>query len=144
VGRIKPGQSVEIVADAFPDKVFKGRVQRVAPEAVKEQNVTSFQVRVTLLTGQQELRSGMNVDLTFLGEQLSNALVVPTVAIVTQDGETGVMVPDLDNEPKFKPVKIGPTIQNQTQILEGLGQGERVFIDLPEDSKQKLEEKNDQ
>jgi HlyD family secretion protein len=86
VGQIKPGQSVEIVADAFPDKVFKGRVQRVAPEAVKEQNVTSFQVRVTLLTGQQELRSGMNVDLTFLGEQLSNALVVPTVAIVTQEG----------------------------------------------------------
>jgi HlyD family secretion protein len=145
VGRIKPGQSVEIVADAFPDKVFKGRVQRVAPEAVKEKEVTSFQVRVTLLTGQQELRSGMNVDLTFLGEQLSNALVVPTVAIVTQDGgETGVRVPDLDNEPKFKPVKIGPTIQNQTQILEGLKQGERVFIELPEDSQQKLEKKNDQ
>jgi HlyD family secretion protein len=92
---------------------------------------------VTLLTGQQELRSGMNVDLTFLGEQLSNALVVPTVAIVTQDGgETGVMVPDLDNKPKFKPVKIGPTIQNQTQILEGLRQGERVFIELPKEFQQ--------
>jgi len=67
VGQIKPGQSVEIVADAFPDKVFKGRVQLVAPEAVVEQNVTSFQVRVALETGQKELRSGMNVDLTFLG-----------------------------------------------------------------------------
>jgi HlyD family secretion protein len=144
VGRIKAGQSVEIVADAFPDKVFKGRVQRVAPEAVKEQNVTSFQVRVTLLTGQQELRSGMNVDLTFLGEQLSKALVVPTVAIVTQDGETGVMVPDLDNEPKFKRVKIGPTIQNQTQILEGLKQDERVFIDLPKEFKQQKEDQQNE
>jgi HlyD family secretion protein len=136
VRQIKPGQSVEIVADAFPDQVFKGRVQLVAPEAVIEQNVTSFQVRVALLTGQKELRSGMNVDLTFLGEQMNNALVVPTVAIVTQDGKTGVMVPDADKKPKFKPVTIGPSIQNQTQILEGLNQGERVFIDLPKNSKQ--------
>jgi HlyD family secretion protein len=78
VGQIKPGQPVEIKANAFPDKVFKGRVERVAPEAVVEQNVTLFQVRVALLTGQQELRSGMNIDeLTFLGQQLSDALVVP-------------------------------------------------------------------
>jgi HlyD family secretion protein len=142
VGRIKAGQSVEIVAEAFPDKVFKGRVQRVAPEAVKEQNVTSFQVRVTLLTGQQELRSGMNVDLTFLGEQLSNALVVPTVAIITQkDGKRGVMVPDADNKPMFKLVTTGSEFQNQTQILEGLRQGERVFIDPPREF---IREKGDQ
>jgi HlyD family secretion protein len=112
-------------------------VELVAPEAVVEQNVTSFQVRVALVTGQKELRSGMNVDLTFLGEQVSNALVVPTVAIVTQDGETGVMVPDVDDKPKFKPVTIGSMIQNQTQILDGLKQGERVFIDLPEDRRKK-------
>ncbi len=137
VGQIKPGQSVEVVADAFPDQVFKGRVQRVAPEAVVEQNVTSFEVRLELLTGQQQLRSGMNVDLTFLGAQMNNALVVPTVAIVTQDGQTGVMVPDADNKPKFQSVTIGPTIQDQTQILEGLKQNQRVFIDLPEEFRQK-------
>ena len=144
VGQIKQGQSVEIVADAFPDKVFKGRVQLVAPEAVVEQNVTSFQVRVALLTGQQELRSGMNVDLTFLGQEVSNALVVPTVAIVTQDGQTGVMVPDLDNKPKFQSVTIGPTIQDETQVLEGVRSGQRVFIDLPEDrTKKKDQEKKE-
>lgn len=137
VGQIKPGQSVDIVADAFPDKVFKGRVRLVAPEAVIEQNVTSFQVRVSLLTGQEELRSGMNVDLTFLGQQVNNALVVPTVAIVTEDGKTGVMVPDAKNQPKFQPVTIGPTLQDQTQVLDGLKPGQRVFIDLPKDSRPK-------
>jgi HlyD family secretion protein len=140
VGQIKLGQSVEIVADAFPDRVFKGQVRLVAPEAVKEQNVTSFQVRVMLLTGQNELRSGMNVDLTFLGQQLNSALVVPTVAIVTQNGQTGVMIPDAKNKPQFKPVTIGPSIKDQTQILEGVKQGQRVFIDLPEDSKKKTPE----
>ena len=133
VGQIKPGQSVEIVADAFPDKVFKGRVRLVAPEAVVEQNVTSFQVRIALVTGQTELRSGMNVDLTFLGQQVNDALVVPTVAIVTKDGKTGVMVPNGKNQPKFQPVTIGPTLQDQTQVLEGLKSGQRVFIDLPKD-----------
>jgi HlyD family secretion protein len=142
VGQVKPGQSVEIVADAFADQVFKGRVQRVAPEAVVEQNVTSFEVRVTLLTGQNELRSGMNVKLTFLGEKVNNALVIPTVAIVTEEGKTGVLLPDAQNKPQFKPVTIGTSIQNQTQILEGLSQGQRVFIDLPEDFKKKKNQDN--
>jgi HlyD family secretion protein len=53
IRQIKPGQQVEFEADAFPGKVFKGRVQRVAPEAVVDQNVTSFEVRVALLTGQK-------------------------------------------------------------------------------------------
>src|ERR687885_184522 len=120
VGQVKPGQSVEIKAEAFgDDKVFKGRVKLVAPVAVVEQNVTSFHVRVELITGQKELRSGMNVDLTFLGEQVSKALVVPIVAIVTQNGQTGVLVPDSDNKPKFQPVTIGSSLQNQTQILDG-------------------------
>jgi HlyD family secretion protein len=80
-----------------------------------------------------------------LGQELSNALVVPTVAIVTQDGNTGVMVPALDNnKPTFKPVTIGPTIQNQTQILEGLKQDERVFIDLPQEFKREKEDKQNE
>jgi len=81
--QVKNGQRVEIVADAYPDRRFEGRVRLIAPEAVVEQNVTSFQVRVQLVSGQSELRSGMNVDVTFIGETVPDALVVPTVAIVT-------------------------------------------------------------
>lgn len=133
VGQLQPGQKVEIVADAYPDEVFEGVVKRVAPEAIIEDNVTSFEVRVDLLTGEDELRSRMNVDVTFLGQELDNALVVPTVAIVTQEGETGVMKLNSENEPEFTPATIGLTIEDQTQILEGLTPEDRVFIDLPED-----------
>jgi HlyD family secretion protein len=41
-------------------------------------------------------------------------------------------------------VKIGPTIQNQTQILEGLKQDERVFIDLPKEFKQQKEDQQNE
>lgn len=132
VGQLKPGQPVEIVADAYPDRVFKGEVKRIAPEAIIEDNVTSFEVRIRLLTGQDQLRSRMNVDVTFIGQELEDTLVVPTVAIVTQAGETGVMILNKDQKPEFKPVTIGLTLEDKTQVLEGLTPQERVFIDLPE------------
>ncbi|MBV9388855.1 MAG: efflux RND transporter periplasmic adaptor subunit [Chroococcidiopsidaceae cyanobacterium CP_BM_ER_R8_30] len=131
LGHIKQGQTVEIVTEAYPNQVFKGRVSLVAPEAVVKDNVTSFQVRIALITGKNKLRSGMNVDLTFLGNQIHNALVVPSVAIVTRNGQTGVLVPDAKNQATFKPVTIGPTFDSKIQILKGLDSGERVFVDLP-------------
>lgn len=132
LSQISVNQPVEIVADAYPDQVFKGKVKLIAPEAVVEQNVTSFQVRVTVSTGLDKLRSGMNADATFLGEQIENALLVPTVAIVTNKGQTGVLVPGQNNKPRFQPVTIGTTIGNQTQILEGVEAGAQVFTELPE------------
>lgn len=135
IGQIKPGQPVEIVADSYPDKVFKGRVRLVAPEAVLDQNVTSFEVRVAIETGRDQLRSGMNVNVTFLGKEMSDALMVPTVAIVTEGGKTGVLVPDEKNQPKFRAVKIGSSLEDQTQVLEGIKEGDRVFIELPKDGK---------
>ncbi|WP_448268217.1 efflux RND transporter periplasmic adaptor subunit [Nostoc sp. DSM 114159] len=135
LGRMKQGQQVEIVADAYPDRVFKGHVRLIAPEAVVEQGVTSFQVRVAIDTGIDKLRSGLNVDLTFLGDRVNNALVLPTVSIVTEKGKTGVLVPDAKNKPQFREVTVGAQIQDQTQILEGVKAGDRIFVNPPKDYK---------
>ncbi|MDH6077605.1 efflux RND transporter periplasmic adaptor subunit [Chrysosporum ovalisporum ANA283AFssAo] len=145
IGRIEPGQQVEIVADAYPDQVFKGNVRLIAPEAVVEQGVTSFQVRVALDTGINKLRSGLNVNLTFLGDRLSDAVVLPTVAIVTEEGRTGVLVADEKNKPQFREVTIGAQIENQTQILKGVEPGDRVFVNPPKNYIiQKAKEQNKQ
>ncbi|MBD2449874.1 efflux RND transporter periplasmic adaptor subunit [Nostoc sp. FACHB-152] len=135
LGRVKQGQEVEIVADAYPDQVFKGRVRLIAPEAVIEQGVTSFQVRVALDTGIDKLRSGLNVDLTFLGDRVNNTLVLPTVAIVTEKGKTGVLIPDAKNQPQFREVTVGAQVGDQTQVLSGVQSGDRVFVDLPKNYK---------
>lgn len=132
IGQLYQGQKVEIIADAYPEEVFKGTVKRIAPEAIVEDNVTSFEVRISLLTGQDKLRSKMNVDITFLGQELENTLIVPTVAIVTQEGTTGVMLLNEENKPEFMPVKLGLTLQDKTQIIDGVTADDRVFIDLPE------------
>ena len=133
IALIKQGQPVMINADAYPNETFKGQVVLIAPEAVVENNVTSFEVTIAIGTGREKLLSRMNVDVKFLGEAIQDALVVPTVAIVTQNGETGVMVADENEQPQFKPVTIGQVLDEKTQILSGLTPGERVFIDLPKD-----------
>ncbi|WAS06678.1 efflux RND transporter periplasmic adaptor subunit [Gloeomargaritales cyanobacterium VI4D9] len=131
ISQIRPGQAVEIRADAYPGETFRGRVALIAPEAVVEQNVTFFEVRVQLVTGQNRLRSGMNVDVVFVGEQLPQALTIPTAAVVTERGKTGVLVPNAQGKPQFQPVVLGVTLNEYTQVLQGLKAGERVFIDLP-------------
>jgi HlyD family secretion protein len=144
IGQIRQGQMVEVRVDAYPDKVFQGRVRLISPEAIVEQSVTSFQVRVSVLTGQRQLLSGMNTDLTFLGKTMQDALVVPTVAIATQKGQTGVYVPDKDNKPKFQPITVGSTVKDKSQVLSGLNSNQKVFIDFPKNLKPKeMEEKRD-
>jgi HlyD family secretion protein len=138
IGKIKVGQKVEVTADAFSDKPFQGTVRLVAPEAVVEQNVTSFEVRVALDSGKEILRSGMNVNAIFTGQRTSNALTVPTVAISSKRGQTGVYVTGENNEPKFKTIKVGGTVKDKIQVIEGLKSGDRVFIDIPPGFKDKM------
>ena len=140
ISQIKPGQQVEIEADALLDQTFQGKVRLIAPEAIERQNVTLFQVRIELLSGQEVLLSNMNVNVAFIGDDVDNALLAPTVAIITQEGRPGVLVPDVKKRIRFQPVVLGPQISNQIQILEGVEEGDRIFVDLPPG--QKLENLN--
>ena len=142
ISQIKQQQKVEITIDAYPEEVFQGQVRLIAPEAVVDQNVTSFQVRVAINTGAKKLRSGMNVsEVTFLGNNIKDALLIPQELIVTQKGKTGVWLLGEKNKPQFRLVTIGANIDNQIQVLDGLKAGDRVFIDLPKTKeKEKIEQ----
>jgi len=131
ISRISEGQTVEIQADAYPEETFDGTVKLIAPEAIERQNVTIFQVRVELTTGLDRLRSNMNTNVSFIGNRLEDALVVPAVSIITQGGETGVLIPTEDGQAAFEPVVLGSQVGDRIQIVDGLEAGDRVFIDLP-------------
>jgi HlyD family secretion protein len=132
IARIKTGQPVDIIADAYSDRAFKGTVRTIEPEAVSEDDVTSFRVRVRLNQTESPLRSGMNVDAIFIGEPIPNALLVPTVAVTNQQDQMGVLVPNAQGQAKFQPVTVGVTQDGKTQIIDGLKATQRVFIDFPE------------
>lgn len=136
ISKINIGQTADIQADTYNNETFKGRVSLIAPRAVKENNITSFRVKVALSNGQQKLKSGMNVKLTFMSQPIKNALVIPLAAVVTQSNEqTGVYVVDEENQAKFQPIKVSSTSSDQIQVLEGLKKGDRVFISPPSNQK---------
>ena len=134
IGRIQPDQQVEVVVDAYPEEIFQGQVERIAPEAVTDRSrgdFIYFEVTVALPADEEQLKSGMKADVTFVGDELSDALVVPAVAIVRQEGQSGVLVPDGQSDIRFNPVTLGSQVGNQIQILEGVESGDRVFVELP-------------
>jgi HlyD family secretion protein len=134
IGKIKTGQDVEIRATAYPDKAFHGRVTQIAPAAVVTQNVTTFEVHSSIDDDRRgQLLAGMNVSTSFLAGNLKDALLVPTVSIVSRRGHTGVLVPEADGKPKFKRVKTGPTVGNNTVVTDGLSEGDLVFLGLSAD-----------
>ena len=131
IPKILIGQPVEITATSFPDKKFEGRVTQVAPAAIVTQNVTTFEVHADLLEeAKRKLLSGMNVSAKFIVGKLEDAMMVPTVSVVSRKGQTGVFLPGKDGKPEFKEVKTGTTVGRRIVILEGLKDTDKVFLGL--------------
>ena len=125
VGSIKVGQRVELQVDAYPNHPFQGRVHRIAPESIVVQNVTSFQVRIQVLNDRNhQLKSGMNLTANFLVSQKPQALLIPTMAIVSRSEKIGVYVLRGENQSEFRPIQVGATVDGQTEVLKGLVEGE--------------------
>jgi len=57
--------------------------------------------------------------------------LVPTVAIVTENGKPGVLLVGKNDQPRFQAVELGASSGSQTAILKGIQPGTKVFIDLP-------------
>ena len=131
IGRLRPQLPATVRVDAFPDQRFRATIRQIAPRAVKTNNVTSFAVKLRLLDPSPALRIGMTADIDFLTGALPSRTIVPTVAVVTEDGKPGVLLVGPENQPRFQPVSLGASSGPSTQILSGLAPGTRVFIDLP-------------
>jgi HlyD family secretion protein len=134
ISKIKLGQTVTLKADALPGKELTGKVAYIAPQAKVAQNVTSFEVRVVPSTT-NPLKLGMNVEATVEINQLENALLVPSAAIVREAQGEGVYVMGSDRQPVFQPIQTGMTAGGQTEVKSGLQGGEQVLVSPPSVSK---------
>jgi len=139
IAQIQLGQNASIQADAYTGKTFTGKVSQISPQSIVQQNVTSFEVKASIVDDEKKmLRSGMNVNVEFKAGELKDVLVVPTAAIVRQQKETGVFVAGgEDGKPQFVPIKTGMTVDDKTEVRSGLKGNEKVFISLPPGLRQK-------
>lgn len=99
IGLIEPDQRVTIRVDAYPNQPFEGRVLKVEPAALVEQNVTMFPVLIRLANEQGLMRPGMSSEVEISVGQRRGVLAVPNVALRTErDYESAAAVLGLDVE----------------------------------------------
>ena len=131
IGRIKTGQEASVRIEAYPSNKYSAIVKKIAERAVKDNNVTSFEVTLNFKETSEEIKIGMTADLEFKVKSNEEKILVPTVSIVTEKGEKGVLKVDKNNAPKFEKIEIGISSGNKTSIIDGLKPGEQIFIDIP-------------
>ncbi|MDC3160686.1 efflux RND transporter periplasmic adaptor subunit, partial [Prochlorococcus sp. AH-716-G04] len=131
IGRIKIGQEASVRIEAYPSNKYRAIVKKIAERAVKDNNVTSFEVTLNFKEISEEIKIGMTADLEFKVKSSEEKILVPTVSIVTEKGQKGVLKVDKNNAPKFEKIEIGISSGNQTSIIDGLKPGEQIFIDIP-------------
>jgi membrane fusion protein, copper/silver efflux system len=120
---VRPGTQVEGRAAAFPDKVFKGRVEALLPDV--NSTTRTIKARIVLANPGGLLKPGMFTRIQFGGHR-KNGLMVPTEAVIYTGARNVVIVADGEN--KFQPidVEVGRDSGDLTEILKGLQAGQRV------------------
>jgi len=81
IGQVRPGMEATVTVDAFPDRQFRGTIEKIEPQAVVQQNVTMFPVLVSLENRDGLLMPGMNGEVAIVSERRENVLAVPNEAI---------------------------------------------------------------
>ena len=137
IGRIKIGQEASVRIESFPSKKYQAKILKIAPRAVKDNNVTSFEVTLRFKEISNNIKIGMTADLEFKVKDDIEKILVPTVSIVTEKGKKGILKLDKNNFPKFEEVEFGISSGSKTSVINGLKPGEKIFIDIPPWSKRK-------
>ncbi len=81
IGNIKAGQSTRVIVDAYPDRTFRGEVEKIEPQAVVQQSVTLFPVIVSLSNPDGLLKPGMNGEASMMIARHDGVLTVPNDAV---------------------------------------------------------------
>jgi HlyD family secretion protein len=131
IAQIKVGQVAVIKVDAYSGKTFEGKVTQVATQSLVQQNVTSFEVKVAVADSQKLLSQGMNVTIDFKAGELNQVLIVPTASIVQEKTAQGVYVAKTGGDPVFKPIVVGTSVNDKTEVKAGLTGNERVLLSFP-------------
>jgi len=131
IGRVYLGQQARIKVESFKDKTFLGKVTRIAPLGVEKDNVTTFEVRVSIENPGGELKANMTANAEILLEEHKDVLTVPEQAVLyDKDRNASVEVPDTTQKNGRRKVSIKAGISNgtRTEILSGLKSGDTVIL----------------
>jgi HlyD family secretion protein len=131
IGKVYLGQPSRIKVESFKDKTFTGKVTRISPMGAEKDNVTTFEVRVSINNPGGELKANMTANAEIILEEHKNVLHVPEAALVyDKDKKASVEIPDprgKDGKKKV-PVQVGISNGARTELLSGLKENDQVVL----------------
>ena len=131
IGKVYLGQAARIVVESFKDKKFTGKVTKISPLGQEKDNVTSFEVRVSIQNSTGELRANMSANAEIILEEKHNVLLIPEGALLyDKDRKTTVELPDPkgDNGRHKVAVKLGISNGVKAEIASGLQEAQKVVL----------------
>lgn len=133
IQKVEVGQTVEVTADAFEGETFTGKVTNVSLQSSYSNGVTNYPVTVTLDEA-GKLLPGMNVDGTIIIDKAENVLTIPVDSLMRGSRvyvkDDTALSADKGVPAGFRAVEVttGLTNDQYVEILEGLSEGDEVYI----------------
>jgi len=131
IGKVYLGQPARIKVESFKDKTFNGKVTKIEPLGVEKDNVTTFEVRVSIDNPGGELKAAMTANAEIILDEHHNVLQIPEGAVMyDKDKKASVEVPDphgKDGKRKV-PIQVGISNGAKSEVLAGLKEGEQVVL----------------
>jgi HlyD family secretion protein len=131
IGKVYLGQPARIRVETFKDKTFTGHVTKISPMGVEKDNVTTFEVRVSINNPGGELKAEMTANAEILLDEHKNVLMIPEGAIMyDKDKKASVNVPDPKGKEGMRKIAVNIGISNgaKTELLSGLKEGDQVVL----------------
>jgi len=131
IGRVYLGQAARIKVESFKDKTFNGVVTKISPMGVEKDNVTTFEVRVSINNPGGELKAEMTANAEIILEEHKSVLQIPEGALIyDKDKKASVEVPDPKAKDGMRKVAVNIGISNgaRTELLSGLKEGDQVVL----------------
>ncbi len=131
ITKLKIGQEASIELNAVENKKYKGRVSRLDSIGTNKEGVITYKVYTDITNPDDNLRSGMTVDVDIITKKLTDTLSVPNSAIKPYSGGKAVQILDTKTKkPKFKLVVVGIKGETRTQIISGIKEGDKIITSL--------------
>jgi HlyD family secretion protein len=131
IGNLRLGQMARITVETFKERTFHGKVTQISPMGVERENVTNFEVRVSIENPGNELKANMTANAEIVLEERKNALIIPEAAIsydAIRKASADVLDPRERTGRRRVPIKIGISNGTRTQVLDGLKEGDRIVL----------------
>jgi HlyD family secretion protein len=131
IGKVYLGQTARIKVESFKDKTFDGKVTKISPMGTEKDNVTTFEVRVSITNATGELKANMTANAEVILEEHKGVLYIPEGALIyDKDKKASVEVPDPKGQEGKRKVAVTVGISNgsKTELLNGLKEGDKVIL----------------